>query len=132
MGTNVFFAENPKTPEPDINFKELPSKMYEYFGKTSKVLKMERIFLEENEASTADGGQSSEAAENVDDEHCVVKKTYEEALNEFLEPGAEPPRKLTANESESPEKQETSAEASQTEEQMEIQIMKPDLDLSSE
>lgn len=131
MGTNVFFAENPKTPEPDINFKELPSKMYEYFGKTSKVLKMKRIFVEENEKSTGNGAHSLET-DNF--EHCVVKKTYEEALNQFLKPGAEPPRKLTANESELAENQETSAEveASQTEDQMEIHIMKPDPDFDSE
>lgn len=121
MGTNVFFAENPKTPEPDPSFKEIPSKMYEYFGKTSKVLKMKRIFLEENEESS---GEAAEV-ENVD--QYLVKKTYEEVLDQFLEPGAERPRKLTAVEPELDENLETSGETSQTEDQMEMLIVKPDL-----
>lgn len=127
MGTNVFFSEKPDTPEPDISFKELPSKMYEYFGKTSKVLKMKRIFVEENEGSAGEGGP----AETETDEQCLVKKTYEEALNQFLEPGQEPPRKITANESELMENQEMNEaleNEQQSDEQMEIHVMKLDPD----
>lgn len=89
MGTNVFFSESTQPPEPDPNFRELPDKMFEYFGETNKVLKMKRIFVEER-------GKSAEDSMDTDLPETLAKlrvtKTYGEALNQFLQPGEEPPR----------------------------------------
>lgn len=88
MGTNVFFSENPQTPETDMNFQDVPSKLYDYFAQTNKVLKMKRIFVEDQKENTNCDGE----IENL--EHLRVTKTYEEALNQFLKPGELQPRKI--------------------------------------
>lgn len=92
MGTHCFFAESKRPgPSEDACFRELPSKMYEHFAKTDKVLKMKRIFVEEKETEA-----SSVLAEGEieDVEHLRISKTYGEALNQFLKPGEQPPREI--------------------------------------
>lgn len=95
MGTNVFFTECTQPPEPDPNFREMPDKMYEYFGKTNKVLKMKRIFVEERD-KCQDDQLDAELPESL--ENLRVRKTYGEALNQFLQPGEEPPRQIEDDE----------------------------------
>lgn len=97
MGTNVFFTECDKPPKTDPNFRELPPKTYKYFTKSNKVLKMNRIFVEEvpkNKSETSERAQESEKKGNEDIEHLRVTKTYEEALNQFLRPGESAPRAI--------------------------------------
>lgn len=95
MGTNLFFAEGSEPTDPDPNFKELPKKMYRYYGKSDKVLKMKRIFVEEVDEGAQNGG----TGDTENPEHCRVKKTYEEALNQFLKPGQTQPRSLADDQS---------------------------------
>lgn len=92
MGTYCFFNESNRPGGiEDACFQEKPAKLHDYFGKTDKVLKMRRIFVEEKEtdgnAELADG-----EVENLD--HLKVKKSYEDALNQFLKPGEKPPRDI--------------------------------------
>lgn len=92
MGTNCFFTESKRAGGiEDACFQELPKKLYDFFAKTNKVLKMKRIFVEEKET-----GACSELAEGeIEDlEHLRISKTYEEALNQFLKPGEKPPREI--------------------------------------
>lgn len=104
MGTHCFFTES-KRPGgvEDVCFEELPKKLYDYFAKTNKVLKMKRIFVEENETETtaemADG-------EIEDLEHLRISKTYEEALNQFLKPGEKPPREIVQDAPDSDDEEE--------------------------
>lgn len=92
MGTNCFFTESRRAGGvEDACFQELPKKLYDFFAKTNKVLKMKRIFVEEKETAT-----TSELAEGeIEDlEHLRISKTYEEALNQFLKLGEKPPREI--------------------------------------
>lgn len=104
MGTHCFFSES-KRPGgvEDVCFEELPKKLYDYYAKTNKVLKMKRIFVEENETET-----TSETAEGeIEDlEHLRISKTYEEALNQFLKPGEQPPREIVQDAADSDEEEE--------------------------
>lgn len=92
MGTHCFFSES-KRPGgvEDACFQEMPAKLYDYFAKTDKVLKMHRIFVDEKETET-----NSELAEGEIEnlEHLHIAKTYSEALNQFLKPGEQPPREI--------------------------------------
>lgn len=98
MGTNVFFIESDKPRGSDPNFREHPAKSYEYFNKSNKVLKMNRIFVEEITQDASEQATTSTVAIKKDPEEDVellkVTKTYEEALNQFLRPGEEPPRSI--------------------------------------
>lgn len=93
MGTNCFFTES-KRPcvAEDACFQELPKKMYDYFAKTNKVLKMKRIFVEEKEADAAIPELADGEIENL--EHLRISKTYGDALNQFLKTGEKPPRDI--------------------------------------
>lgn len=92
MGTHCFFAESKRPGSvQDACFQEMPSKLYEYHAKSNKVLKMKRIFVEENESENQNNIEEGEI-ENL--EHLRVTKTYEEALNQFLKPGEEQPREI--------------------------------------
>lgn len=92
MGTYCFFNESNRPGGiEDACFQEKPAKLHDYFGKTDKVLKMRRIFVEEKE--TDDNAELAEGeVENLD--HLKVKKSYEDALNQFLKPGEKPPRDI--------------------------------------
>lgn len=101
MGTNVFFIESEKPREVDPNFHEPPPKLYEYLTKSNKVLKMNRIFVEEipqSKSETIDSAQYVNKKDDADIEHLKVTKTYEEALNQFLRPEEKPPRNIAAKE----------------------------------
>lgn len=93
MGTHCFFTENkrPGAVE-DACFQELPHKMYDYFAKTNKVLKMKRIFVEEKETDPINSQLAEGEIENL--EHLKISKTYGDALNQFLKPGEKPPRDI--------------------------------------
>lgn len=92
MGTYCFFNESNRPGGiEDACFQEKPAKLHDYFGKTDKVLKMRRIFVEEKE--TDDNAKLAEGEiENLD--HLKVKKSYEDALNQFLKQGEKPPREI--------------------------------------
>lgn len=97
MGTNCFFTETKRPPGiEDACFQELPTKMYDFFAKTNKVLKMKRIFVEEKETPMNDELADGEIE---DLEHLRISKTYDEALNQFLKPGEKPPRDFQSYES---------------------------------
>lgn len=92
MGTNCFFTESKRAAgTEDACFQELPTKMYDFFAKTNKVLKMKRIFVEEKETPVDDELADGEIE---DLEHLSISKTYDEALNQFLKPGEKPPREI--------------------------------------
>lgn len=88
MGTNIFFNACSQPVEPDPNFREMPEEMFEYFDKTNKVLNMKRIFVEERDKCQEDV-DLPELIENL-----RVTKSYGDALNQFLQPGDEPPREI--------------------------------------
>ncbi|XP_055299881.1 general transcription factor 3C polypeptide 6 [Sitodiplosis mosellana] len=104
MGTHCFFSES-KRPGgvEDACFQEMPAKLYDYFAKTDKVLRMQRIFVEEKESET-DSELAEGEIENL--EHLHVSKTYSEALNQFLKPGEEPPREIQDSPDSEEEEQE--------------------------
>lgn len=92
MGTHCFFNESSRPGGiEDACFQEKPAVLHDYFGKTNKVLKMRRIFVDEKETDGEDGLAEGET-ENLD--HLQVTKTYEEALNQFLKSGEKPPREI--------------------------------------
>lgn len=92
MGTYCFFNESNRPGGiEDACFQEKPAKLHDYFGKTDKVLKMRRIFVEEKET---DGNAEMTEGEVENLDHLKVKKSYEDALNQFLKPGEKPPRDI--------------------------------------
>lgn len=95
MGTNVFFTETKEPLEPDPNYREMPEKMYEYFGSSNKVLKMKRIFVEEHD-KMQDENLEADMPETL--ANLRVTKTYGDALNQFLHPGEQPPRLIEDDE----------------------------------
>lgn len=95
MGTNVFFTAGTQPPESDPNFREIPDRIFEYFDKTTKVLKMKRIFVEERD-KIQEEYLDIDAPEALD--NLRVTKTYGDALNQFLVLGEEPPRLIEDNE----------------------------------
>lgn len=118
MGTHCFFAESKRpSASEDACFRELPSKMYEYFAKTDKVLKMKRIFVEEKETEASSVLAEGEI-ENV--EHLRISKTYGEALNQFLKPGEQPPREIP-NSPEHHDDDEEETQVETDEHQMEVE-----------
>lgn len=83
IGTLCFFKEGKDTAgETDLCFNEMPDKLYDYHSKSSKVLKMSRIFVEEDAANNV---EVVEHAVTVDPEQLKVNKTYKDALNQFLQ-----------------------------------------------
>lgn len=116
MGTHCFFSES-KRPGgiEDACFQELPAKLYDYFAKTDKVLKMQRIFVEEKETE-ANSELAEGEIENL--EHLHITKTYSEALNQFLKPGEQPPREIVQDspDTEEDEEQEPEQETEQEQE----------------
>lgn len=104
MGTHCFFSES-KKPGGGVDecFQEMPAKLYEYFAKTDKVLKMHRIFVEERETES-----NSELAEGEIEnlEHLRISKTYSEALSQFLKPGEQPPREIAQDSPDTDEEEE--------------------------
>lgn len=131
MGTHCFFSES-KRPGgvEDACFNEMPSKLYDYFAKTNKVLKMKRIFVEEKES------ERSELAEGeIEDlEHLRISKTYAEALNQFLKPGEQPPRDLTQEQTEQDEMADRDDDQSDEEDdnRMEVEQIREDAGQNSE
>lgn len=76
--------------------------MFSYVGKSSKVLQMQRIFVQAVDKSIEEShGENTQESEcktksnkNNENQKYIVEKTYSEALNQLLEPGELPPRKL--------------------------------------
>ena len=126
MGTHCFFSES-KRPGgiEDECFEELPAKLYDYFAKTDKVLKMHRIFVEEKETE-ANSELAEGEIENL--EHLHVTKTYSEALNQFLKPGEQPPREIQ----DSPDSEEEEPEQEQEQEQEQEEEIRMEVDEISE
>lgn len=95
MGTHCFFTDSKKLGGgEDACFNEMPAKMYDYYAKTNKVLKMKRIFVEENETEP----NSDMAESDIEDlAHLRITKTYADALNQFLKAGEQPPREIIQN-----------------------------------
>lgn len=100
MGTHCFFTDSKKPGGgEDACFNEMPQKLYDYYEKTNKVLKMKRIFVEEKETETDSEMADSDVEDLEHLEHLRITKTYEEALNQFLKPGEKPPRKIVQQDS---------------------------------
>lgn len=96
MGTHCFFQKSKKLGGgEDACFNEMPKKLYEYYAKTNKVLKMKRIFVEEKESEA--GAETADSDIESDLEHLRISKTYGEALNQFLKPDEQPPREIVEN-----------------------------------
>lgn len=127
MGTHCFFKESSRPGGlQDACFQEQPPVLHDFFGKTNKVLKMRRIFVEEKETDGDDGLAEGEI-ENLD--HLKVTKTYGEALNQFLKPGEKPPRdvdEVPIRKTIEPEMHQVSVEAgpSSQEQTLEIDMFK--------
>lgn len=89
IGTKLFFAENPDHPKSDPVFGKNPEKFYKCIGKTNKIIRMERIFVEPKERPT----KESESRESKEQElKYVITETYQEVLDKLLKPGQLPPR----------------------------------------
>lgn len=103
MGTHCFFTDSKKPGGgEDACFNEMPQKLYDYYEKTNKVLKMKRIFVEEKETETDSEMADDSDVEDLEHlEHLRITKTYEEALNQFLKPGEKAPRKIVQHSQES-------------------------------
>lgn len=83
MGTLCFFKEGRDTSgETDPCFYEMPARMYDYHSKSSKVLRMSRIFVEEDVANNV---QVVEHGLKTDLEQLKINKTYKDALDQFLQ-----------------------------------------------
>lgn len=86
LGTHVFF-------EPDKDKKSDPiyshcESYYKFCEKTNKILKMARVSIKElNTDNTLEDNDEDNLAQ------LRVTRTYEQALNLFLEPGRDPPRR---------------------------------------
>lgn len=84
IGTFCFFREGKDTAgETDACFYEMPAKLYDYHSKSNKVLKMTRIFVEEEIASSVEVAQNG-LSKDLD--QLKIDKTYKDALNQFLQP----------------------------------------------
>lgn len=127
MGTHCFFTES-KRPGggEDACFQELPKKMYDYFAKTNKVLKMKRIFVEEKEPNTTNSQLAEGEIENL--EHLRISKTYDDALNQFLKPGEKPPRDIQ----ESQDSQDSNENEEKEDDDQDQQMLPLDIDRISE
>lgn len=89
MGTNVFFAEDDNPPMVDEIYQKNPDKFYKCLGKTDKVLKFQRILVAPKENPDEIVTEEPEDQTKYD-----IHKTYEQALNQFLSPGEQPPRRI--------------------------------------
>lgn len=128
MGTHCFFSESSRPGGvEDACFNQLPEKLYDYFAKTDKVLKMKRIFVEEKETESNAGLDEGEIE---DLEHLRVTKTYGEALNQFLKAGEKPPREIVQDSPESgDDEEENRMDVDQnTEEPMDEVLVEPSED----
>lgn len=89
IGTHTFFEKDTSRPVDELYCKT--DCYYKYSAQTSKVLKMSRVLLQNNETGSilASSTDTSDIKGQLE-----VKNTYEEALNLFLPPGRSPPRKI--------------------------------------
>lgn len=92
MGTNLFFTEDNTTVTGDPNYENVPEKLYQFYCKTNKVLKMNRIFIERKDEANKESGE--ENMNNEDTQTFKITKNYADALNQFLGPGESQPRAL--------------------------------------
>lgn len=78
MGTNLFFGKDNNPPPLDNLHDVNPTTVHKYIGKSEKILKMHRIFVEDNcnqnESSTEETSQEMR-------KRFELKMTYGEALN---------------------------------------------------
>lgn len=78
MGTNLFFGKDNNLPPLDNLNDVNPTTVHKYIGKSEKILKMHRIFVEDNcnqnESSTEETSQEMR-------KRFELKMTYGEALN---------------------------------------------------
>jgi len=86
MGTHLFFDVDKETPVDELYCK--CNNYYKYVARTNKVLKMSRVLLQDKTAEA----QIDHENEILD--KLKVTKNYTEALNMFLAPGREPPRRI--------------------------------------
>lgn len=88
MGTHLFFERNEEAYTDELYCK--CSAYYRFDSKTNKVLKMSRVLIQDK--STYSDVQEKDITGIRG--QLQVQKTYEQALNLFLTPGREPPRKI--------------------------------------
>ncbi|XP_062563188.1 uncharacterized protein LOC134226437 [Armigeres subalbatus] len=98
LGTNVFLEEDEVAKSNlDPLYSPNPPKMYKYSGKSNKVIKMKRIFATpktDATIKTEPDAPATEESRSVDNERCLVTRSYEEALNLHLPLGGLPPRRI--------------------------------------
>lgn len=96
LGTNVFLEEDEKgKASVDSLYCPNPAKLYKLAGQTTKVLKMERIFITpKTDMATVKTEPGVVEEENSQMERYLVSRTYEEALNLHLPEGHFPPRHI--------------------------------------
>lgn len=90
IGTHTFFERAPETPVDELYCKT--GCYYKYAVQTNKILKMSRVLLQNNATTLK---LDEEKDETDIRKQLEVKKSYEQALNQFLAPGRNPPRKIS-------------------------------------
>ena len=89
MGTHTFFEKDPSTPVDELFCKT--DIYYKYTEQTNKVLKMSRVLIQDK-ATTLKLNEEKDLSDIKS--QLEVKNTYEQALNLFLAPERQPPRKI--------------------------------------
>lgn len=94
IGTNMFFVEDPNPPKTDNIFERTTEKSFSLQATTSKVIQMNRIFIEPRSNETAEIAAEEVQGPSVR-RKFTVEQTYQEALDKLLKPGHLPPRTVT-------------------------------------
>lgn len=90
MGTHVFFEKDEKRQMDGLYGKG--DTYYKFFDKTNKLLKMSRVLIKDNATELRMGEEKDIPGIK---EQLTIKRTYEQALNLFLDPARDkPPRKI--------------------------------------
>ncbi|XP_058446164.1 uncharacterized protein LOC131427197 [Malaya genurostris] len=97
LGTNVFLEEDVEAKNSiDPLYSPNPNKVYKYAGQSSKVLKMQRIFVspKTDVANLKTEPEVTESDTINKAQRYLVTRTYEEALNLHLPKGMFQPRHI--------------------------------------
>lgn len=96
IGTHVFFEK-----DESISVDPLYSQcdvLYKYKEKTAKIVKMNRVQLRESSNNDEKEEEVEEKNSENDESTLSLTRTYQEALNLFLQPGKSSPRKISPEE----------------------------------
>lgn len=94
VGTNLFFVEDPVPSKSDNIFERTSEKTFSLQAKSSKLIQMKRIFVEQKETNHPE--EVIEPNRNPNSlRKYTVDQTYQEALDKLLKAGQLPPRTVT-------------------------------------